>query len=67
MLNRSSHLATVLLLTSPFTIAPGYRRPLITGTGKISLAINWEDVTWMGVEHMPALHGILQKKNESKP
>jgi len=43
----------------PFTAAPGYRRPFTTTTGKISLAINCDDVTCKGVVHMPDLQLTL--------
>lgn len=59
MLRRSSHLGTVELLIKPSTTAPGYSKAFTTGSGNISLDINWEDVTCSGVVHIPDLHGTL--------
>ncbi len=50
-----------MFLKRPFAAAPGYKRVFTTATGKISLAINWEDVTCNGVVHIPDLHETLSK------
>jgi len=52
-----------MLWMRPFTAAPGYRRPFTTTAGKISLAINCDDVTCKGFVHMPDLQLTLQKDN----
>jgi hypothetical protein len=51
-----------MLLIRPFKAAPGYKRPLIIGTGNTSLATNCDDVTCKGVEHTPDLHVTLLSK-----
>lgn len=51
-----------MFLIMEFAMAPGYRRVLTTTKGQILLAINWEDVSSIGVVHIPILQGTLHRK-----
>lgn len=66
MSSKPLQLGKAMFVMRPCATAPGYRRAFTTDGGNISFAINCEDVTCIGVVHIPDLHGILKVPNNKQ-